>query len=61
VSFLDVVGYWRQDQRFWSDAPVGGDAAVMCCRLRQRVEELGLKGWAAEGALRKLEGNCAQC
>jgi hypothetical protein len=61
VSFLDVVGYWRQDQRFWSDAPVGGDAAVMCCRLKQRVEELGLKGWAAEGALRKLEGNCAQC
>lgn len=61
VSFFDVVGYWQPSQRFWSDTPVDKDAAAMCCRLKHQVQELGLEGWAAEGATRKLESNCGQC
>ncbi len=61
VSFLDVVGYWQPERRFWTDAPADEDAAATCCRLKNWLEQLDLEGWAAEGAMRKLERNCGQC
>ena len=61
VSFLDVVGYWQPERRFWTDAPADRDAAATCCRLKHWLEQLDLEGWAAEGAMRKLERSCGQC
>jgi hypothetical protein len=61
VSFFDVVGYWQQQRQFWTDAPIAEDAAAMCCRLRRHITELGFEGWAADGAMSKLERNCGQC
>jgi len=61
ASFFDVVGYWQPSHRFWTDAPIRKEAAAMCCRLKERVTELGIEGWAAEGALSKLNRNCSQC
>lgn len=61
VSFLDVVGYWQPKRRFWTDAPTDEDAAATCCRLKHRLEQLDLEGWAATGALNKLERNCGRC
>ena len=61
VSFFDIVGYWQPKRRFWTDAPVAEDAAAMCCHLKRQVKELGFEGWAADGAMSKLERNCGQC
>jgi hypothetical protein len=61
ISFFDVVGHWQPKRRFWTDAPIDEDAAAMCCRLKHRVKELGFEGWAADGAMSKLERNCGQC
>jgi hypothetical protein len=61
ISFLDLVGYWQPKQRFWTDDPVHEDAAAKCCPLKHRLKELGLEGWAAEGAMSKLESICSQC
>lgn len=61
VSFLDIVGYWQAEKRFWTDAPIDEDATAMCCRLRHRIEKLNLEGWAADGAMSKLDSNCSQC
>jgi hypothetical protein len=61
VAFFDVVGHWRPENRFWTEAPVDADAPAMCCRLKHRVKVLGLEGWAADGAMGKLESNCGQC
>ncbi|HEX7073427.1 MAG TPA: hypothetical protein VF226_05245 [Hyphomicrobiaceae bacterium] len=61
VSFLDVVGYWKQDRRFWTPSLVDKEGAALCCRLKHRMTELDLEGWAANGAMRKLERNCSQC
>jgi len=61
VSFFDVVGYWQQQRQFWTDAPIAEDAAAMCCRLRRHITEFGFEGWAADGAMSKLERNCGKC
>ncbi|MDX1421821.1 MAG: hypothetical protein R3322_01705 [Kiloniellales bacterium] len=61
VSFFDTVGYWKQSRRFWTEAPVAEDAEAMCCRLKSHITELGFEGWAADGAMSKLERNCGQC
>ena len=61
ISFFDVVGYWQPKRRFWTDAPLDEDAAALCCRLKHQVNELDFEGWAADGAMSKLERNCGRC
>jgi hypothetical protein len=61
VSFFDVVGYWQAGKRFWSEAPPDENALAMCCTVKRRLEALDLEGWAAEGAMRRLESNCGRC
>lgn len=61
VSFLDVVGYWQPERRFWTQKAAFEGAAELCCRIQRRLDELGLNGWAADGAKRKLERNCSAC
>jgi hypothetical protein len=61
ISFFDVVGYWQPSRRFWTNAPVDEGAAAMCCRLQQRLKELDFEGWAADGAMSKLNRNCGAC
>ena len=60
VSFLDVVGYWQPRRRFWTDAPTDTVAPALCCRLKQTLKQLDLAGWAATGAMNKLERNCGR-
>ena len=61
ISFFDVVGYWQPKRRFWTNAPVDEDAAARCCRLKQRLTEFDFEGWAADGAMSKLDRNCGKC
>lgn len=60
VSFFDVIGYWQEKKRFWTDQRVEG-ADAMCCSIKQRLTELGLKSWASRGAMERLEDNCQSC
>jgi hypothetical protein len=61
VSFYDTIGYWNQDHKFWSNEPISQRATEMCCRIKGRLESLGLNGWASLAAHRKLMRNCAVC
>lgn len=64
VSFLDEVGYWRPEKRFWtvtSVDQVDQGATALCCHLKHRLKDLGLEGWAADGAMNKLEVICSLC
>ena len=61
VSFFDVVGLWNPEKRFWPTTAPYQDARALCCRIHRRLEELGLSGWAADGAREKLERNCSAC
>ncbi len=61
VSFLDIVGYWKPEGGFWTEGNTFDDASALCCKIRRRIQELGLRGWAADGAERKLEQNCGVC
>jgi hypothetical protein len=61
VSFYDVVGYWNPDNLFWAGKTEFEGAMELCCHLEQRLNELDLSGWAAEGARAKLAQNCSGC
>ena len=61
VSFYDVVGYWNPDYRFWTEKTEFEGAMELCCHIEQRLNELDLSGWAAEGARAKLARNCSGC
>lgn len=61
VSFFDVVGYWQPHLRFWSSSQADPAPAGTCCRIKQRLADLNLEGWAAEGAMAKLERSCGIC
>ena len=61
VSFLDVIGYWRRDKRFWTDRGEFEGATALCCHLKGQLEALELEGWAADGANEKLARSCGVC
>jgi hypothetical protein len=61
VSLYDVVGLWNEERRFWTKRPIEYAAAPICCQIKQEIEQSGWDGWAAEGALNKLERNCGAC
>ena len=61
VSFLDVAGYRQPKRRFWTNESDFEGAAELCCRIRRQIDQLGLSGWAADGAKRKLERSCSAC
>ena len=61
VSFFDVVGYWNPERQFWTEDKTSDDTTALCCKIRDRIDELGLSGWAADGAKQKLERNCGEC
>ena len=60
VSFLDVVGYWRESKRFWTDQHFEG-AGAMCYKITHRLSELGLNSWASHAAIERLRQNCPVC
>jgi hypothetical protein len=57
VSFLDELGYWSADKRFWTDETFSG-AEAKCRLVRHRLADLRLTGPLAQGAMGKLEANC---
>ena len=60
ISFLDEVGFWRKDKRFWNPAFVMPRRATALCKtLRTQVATLASATWAATSALTKLQDNCA--
>lgn len=63
VSLLDVLGYWKPAERFWTDYPLEPALAgrADCCLIRQRVKAYGFESWAGAGALEKLERSCSVC
>ena len=58
VSFLDVVGLWDKDLRFWTEDDVYPDAKKLCHRIKDALTEVGVSGWQAEAARQKLNRNC---
>lgn len=61
VSFFDVIGYWNPENRFWLKGDEIEENPALCCKIWQKIDELKLSGWAAEGAKRKLSRNCSTC
>jgi hypothetical protein len=61
VSFLEVIGYWSREKRFWTDKREFEGAAALCCQLKRQLEAFDLEGWAADGANEKLARSCAVC
>jgi hypothetical protein len=61
VSFLEVMGYWDPQYRFWTDDDLGAEAPLICCRIRHSLDRIGASGWQADAARQKLKRICAQC
>ena len=60
VSFLDAVGYWNEANRFWTDAEFAG-ARSLCCAVKARIRQSGLKSDIALAAMDKLNRSCRAC
>lgn len=59
ISFLDAVGYWNPERRFWSDtlsADLAGRAD--CEAIHRAILDLDPEGWAGDGARAKMAQNC---
>jgi hypothetical protein len=59
ISFLDVIGYWRPSERFWTDRGFPG-ARESCRTIRTALAELDLGTHEAAVALERLRHNCGQ-
>lgn len=57
VSFLDEIGYWRADNRFWTNDDWRGSRAT-CLRIRQHLASLQLDDSLILAARRKLDAGC---
>src|SRR5262245_25723706 len=57
VLFVDEVGYWQKEKRFWTDESFPG-AEAKCLLIRNRLVELRLQGPLAAGAEEKLQDSC---
>ncbi|MBY8974544.1 hypothetical protein KHP62_01915 [Rhodobacteraceae bacterium NNCM2] len=60
VSFLDIVGYWDTEKRFWTDEAFDGEAMELCHKISASLDNVGVSGWQAQGARQKLERSCDQ-
>ena len=60
VSFLDVIGYWKPDRRFWTSQTFPGSRAI-CCKIERRLMSLEIKTQPAQSALMRLSGACGRC
>jgi hypothetical protein len=60
VSFLDEIGFWDPEKRFWGEANFP-DALALCCRIKSRLTQLQLDQPETDGALEKLERSCGTC
>jgi len=61
ISFFDVIGYWDESKRFWTDEDFGPEAMRLCCQIRRSLDEVGVSGWQAQSARSKIERNCGTC
>ena len=59
ISFLDVIGYWRSSERFWTVRGFPG-ARKSCRTIRTALAELDLGTHEAAVALERLRHNCGQ-
>ncbi len=57
VSFLDEIGFWIRDKRFWTEEEFAGSDAI-CRRIKLRVAESKLDDPQARVALEKLNVAC---
>lgn len=57
VSFLQTIGYWDPELRFWTteDFP---EATSVCERIKARLVAMGLKAHESSSALAQLENAC---
>jgi hypothetical protein len=60
VSFLDEVGFWDPQKRFWGEASFL-DAPALCCLIKSRLCQLQLDQSEADDALEKLKRSCGTC
>lgn len=56
VSFLDEVGFFDKQKRFWTNEEFP-DAVAIKSRIRQKLASLGDEGYMARNALEKLNAN----
>jgi hypothetical protein len=57
VSFLDEIGFWNRDERFWTEEEFAGSDAI-CRRVKIRMTESTLDDPQARVALEKLNADC---
>jgi hypothetical protein len=59
ISFLDEIGFWRENKRFWlPEFPTPSRAAALCVALRAQLEPIAGNTSAAASAFAKLQENC---
>lgn len=57
VSFFDEIGYWRADNRFWTNDTWKGSRAT-CLSIRQRLASLQLNDSLILATRKKLDAGC---
>ncbi len=58
ISFLDVVGYWDDDRRFWTEEASEPGADKLCRQIKGALDTVGISGWEGIAARQKIERNC---
>jgi hypothetical protein len=57
VSFLDEIGFWNREERFWTEEEFAGSDAI-CRRIKVRMTAAALDDPQAHVALEKLNAAC---
>jgi hypothetical protein len=57
VSFLQTIGFWDDEKRFWTERDFP-DAPAICSRIKSKLLEMALESHESEVALQRLENSC---
>jgi hypothetical protein len=57
VSFLQTIGFWDDEKRFWTERDFP-NAPAICSRIKSKLMEMALESHESEVALQRLENSC---
>jgi hypothetical protein len=57
VSFLQTIGFWDAEERFWTERDFP-EATAICSQIKTQLIEMALQSHESEVALQRLENSC---
>jgi hypothetical protein len=57
VSFLQTIGFWDAEERFWTERDFP-EASAICSQIKTQLIEMALQSHESEVALQRLENSC---